>query len=920
MKTRLAAAALTAALLAACGGPSADEMLADAKSALARQDAKSATISLKAALQKSPDLAEARLLLGTTLLESGDAAGAAVELRKAQQLGQPDARVLPPLARALLASGEHVRVVQSWAETRLDDPQADADLRSSLAVAWLRLDKRDKATEAIDAALKARPEHVAARLLKARLLAADRDLDGALALLDRAVEQPGAQQAEAWVLKAQLLQYGRGDRDAALEAYRRAVAIDPKAMSAQQALVGLLIAGGRTAEAQAHVEALAKSLPDLAGTKLLQAQMAFLQGDHETTRRLTQPLVQAAPNNALLLQLAGANELRLGAFAQAETLLARAVDQAPGLPMATRLLAQIHLRNGNPDKALELLQPEIDAGRAGADTLLLAGQALLQTGDARRADAAFAQAAKLAPDDARARTALALGKIGRGDSAAGFDELEQLAASGDAINADMALIASRLRTGDRAGALKAVTALEAKRPKDAMPPTVRGRVLLAGGDRAGAAAAFERALAIDPGYFPAVASLAAIDLAAQKPDAARKRFEDVLAREPKNHRAMLALAELLERTGAGSDAVGARIAAAVQAAPTEVAPRVRLVEHRLQLRDTKGALEAAQAATAAIPSSRELLNALGRAELASGNHQQALTTFQKLAAAQPRSPLGLMGQAEAYAAMKDEAGVERSLRAALELAPALLPAQRALARVLVDSGRYDEAVTLARGAQKQRPAEAAGYLLEAQIEQARRKPDAALAALRTAVQKAPGSESAIALHAALREAGRGDEAERFAAGWQKQHADDSAFRFHLGDLAIAARDWPRAEARYREVLERQPRNALALNNVAWLMLQQGRKGALALAEQANAIAPGQPALRDTLALATAAEGQLSRALELQRETVQRAPDAPTLRLTLARLLLQSGDKAAARAELDKLAKLGNGFKEQAEVAELLKKT
>ncbi|MCK7493542.1 MAG: tetratricopeptide repeat protein [Comamonadaceae bacterium] len=58
---------------------------------------------------------------------------------------------------------------------------------------------------------------------------------------------------------------------------------------------------------------------------------------------------------------------------------------------------------------------------------------------------------------------------------------------------------------------------------------------------------------------------------------------------------------------------------------------------------------------------------------------------------------------------------------------------------------------------------------------------------------------------------------------------------------------------------------------------------------------------------------------MQRETVQRAPDTPSLRLTLAKLLLQSGDKPGARAELDRLAKLGAGFAEQAEVAELMKK-
>jgi Flp pilus assembly protein TadD len=48
------------------------------------------------------------------------------------------------------------------------------------------------------------------------------------------------------------------------------------------------------------------------------------------------------------------------------------------------------------------------------------------------------------------------------------------------------------------------------------------------------------------------------------------------------------------------------------------------------------------------------------------------------------------------------------------------------------------------------------------------------------------------------------------------------------------------------------------------------------------------------------------------------PDEPSLRLNLARMYLQAGDKAQARTELDTLAKLGKRFAEHAEVTELLK--
>ena len=72
---------------------------------------------------------------------------------------------------------------------------------------------------------------------------------------------------------------------------------------------------------------------------------------------------------------------------------------------------------------------------------------------------------------------------------------------------------------------------------------------------AGARKQFEQALAIDPAFFPAAANLARLDLADKKPDDAKKRFDDVLAKDPKNVAALLAIAELRARGGGSADEV-----------------------------------------------------------------------------------------------------------------------------------------------------------------------------------------------------------------------------------------------------------------------------------------------------------------------------------------------------------------------------
>jgi putative PEP-CTERM system TPR-repeat lipoprotein len=372
------------------------------------------------------------------------------------------------------------------------------------------------------------------------------------------------------------------------------------------------------------------------------------------------------------------------------------------------------------------------------------------------------------------------------------------------------------------------------------------------------------------------------------------------------------------RTGSSPAEVAALIERAVRAKPTEMAPRLQLVDHHLSSGNPKAALAAAQEANTAQPNQRELVHALGRAQLASQDWQQALTTYNRLGSLQPNSPVVPMGLAEAQLGLKAYEAAEREFKRALAIAPNLVQAQRGLIELYVGEGNYKDALAIAREVQKQRPDNVLGLHLEGDIEVQRRGWDAALAAYGNALRRTNAAESAIKIHNTLLRAERTEQAETFAVQRQKEQPRDAAFRFYLGDLELSRSNWAAAETRYREVLRVQPENALALNNVAWLLVKQGKPGALPLAEKATQLLPSQPPLLDTLALALAADKQVDKALALHRQTLQRAPDNPSLRLTMARLLLQSGDKARARTELEELAKLGTTFPEQADVAELLK--
>ncbi|HRD94826.1 MAG TPA: PEP-CTERM system TPR-repeat protein PrsT [Rubrivivax sp.] len=915
----LALLAVLAAGFSGCGGESTQDLVSSAKAKLEKEDSKGAVIQLKTALQQSPQSAEARYLLGKALLAEGRTGEAMVELEKARDLKHPDNAVLPLLAQGMLAMRQIKKLTDVYGNTSLTDPIAHAALKALVASAFGAQGKLDLCEANVKQALQLDAKNATARLLNAHLMAGRGEMDLALAVLEGLLaEQP--KNAQAWRVKGDILALGKRDAVGGSAAYKQALQLQPKYTAAHVSLINAALQRGDMVAFKTAVDEMSKALPGHPDTLLYEAQSALVVKNFAVARNITQKLLRAAPENALVLQTAGAVELDSGSLAQAERHLSKALQFEPRLLAARRLLAEAHLRSGLPDKALVDLKPLLEQPNVSAAVLAAAAGARLQNGQLAEAESLFARAAKLAPDDPKLSTALALTQIAKGNTQGGFAELESIAARDSGTYSDMALISARLKQNDLNAALQALDRLQKKQPNSAVVHQIRGQIHVRHNDLAAARASFERANALDPKYFPALASLVDLDVVDKKPEAAIARLEAELSREPGNYRALGILASLRQRTGAPPESIKALLAAAVKASPDQVAPRLLHGEYLLGVRDFSGAKAAAQDAISAIPNDLQLLDLLGRAQLAAGEAQQALSAFGKVASAHPESAEAQLRLAEAQIQGKDTAGATRSLRKVLEIDPRSVSAQTRLVQLALADRRTEEAIRIAKSVQRQQPRKAAGYLLEGEVHAFLRKPGPALAAFRAAFELEKSSVLAMRVHSATRLAISSADADRFALAWLKDHPKDVAFLIHLGVMAMDDRQLEAAERHFKAVVALQADTPSALNNLAWVLLQQGKPGALEHAERANFLAPDQAAYMDTLAAALAAEGQHVKALDLQRRALARAPEgaAAGYRLRLAKLLLKTGDSAKARTELETLKALGDKFPGQDEVTALLK--
>ena len=143
----LISATLLATTLGACGGDNPEKLIASGKEYLAKNDGKAAVIQLKNAIQQNPNLPEARFLLGKALFESGDIAGAQVELRKAFDQKYAPELTVPLLAKVILATGDAKKVTDEFAKLSIPSGEPAADLKTTLSIAYLTQGKGDLANE-----------------------------------------------------------------------------------------------------------------------------------------------------------------------------------------------------------------------------------------------------------------------------------------------------------------------------------------------------------------------------------------------------------------------------------------------------------------------------------------------------------------------------------------------------------------------------------------------------------------------------------------------------------------------------------------------------------------------------------------------------------------------------------------------------
>lgn len=891
------AAALALALSACIGKDSPDALLSKASKALDEYDRKTAEIHLKNLLQSEPDHAQGRQLLARVYVQARDDRSAVGEWRRALDAGADPDQAVPGLLSSLFGAGQSDAIAAVIEKYPLKSATARAEaLYWSAQVLWMQR-KADQAASMFREALALDAEHHPSRLALIRMKIFS-DPAGAQTELDAlmpALKKP----ADALQLQANMA-LARKDREAALESLRQAVKAEPKHLASLTQLIALLVDSGQLEEAEKRFEQMQALAKNDLSTRLMRANIEFRKGRLDSASQHIEIVLKNAPGFPMALALGTQISLARGELERAETLSRTMVDADPENLQGHLLRASVALARNDPERAKQITQPLIDRGVRNAALLATAGEAALRRNSTAEAVDLLSRAAEMDPTNAQTRLNLGLASLASGNIKAGFGELEKaIALDPNSSQADLVLIGERMRRSDWPAALSAIDHYAQRNPKQALPSNLKGTVQLAQGDVAAARASFEDAIKKDSGFFPATANLVRLDLTDSRPDQARARLEEFTQKYPKDVNATLALVTLLRSQRVASEVVLNHLRKAYQDNPGSGELLIALsVELASQNKATE-AIPLVQQAVAQQPDDLRLLELLGNLYRNNKDNQQAIETFTRIVRIKPDLALAHMKLAQVKGELGDHAGAAASFKRASELEDQNLTSRFGMARAMLQEGRRDEALRVARDMQKNQPRNSAGLILEGDLLAAEQNWKEAAAVYRKSLSVERTAIGAAREHQALLRTG---DAAQAASALQANLAampKNGLLRIYAADQSIAQSRWKEAVEHYTQGLQGDPNNGVAQNNMAWALFQlKDYAGAEKHARIAVQVLPLSGEVADTLGVILMSSGQPQRALQTLKHAAQLSPLNPQVRLHLLKALQAAGDTQELQVQRD----------------------
>lgn len=805
---------------------------------------------------------------------------------------------------------------------------ASDDPRYAVAMAeiYTTLGAPKRASDLLEGYLPQAPQVVALALADAYLQ------QGKFLSAEEALAQftPGSEE-ETWrhAMYRADAQRQRGRLEDSEASYRGLLQAHPDNLDLALRLAQTLLQQGRSEVADAQLRDLRKAYPEESEVYYLSALLALKEDERDQAERyLTQALAHTPqtdlmlPERAMILRtlsetltaqgrtsealiynkilaeespetIEAQQRLReatlaaeSGNYEQAETLLTRLLSDNPDSQSATLLLGMINLSQGNLSEAEALLSRSVDVETADTDVIRATVMAQAEVGNLEQALATLERSLEVRPDDPILLSIYGMLALNQPDAEEkGYLSLQKaLARDPHRGGVRLALARYHLQKNEPEQAMAQLRTAFSFQPADWPVTNVYMDLLFARGDLPEIAQALEQLKQAAPKAKETALFDARYRFHNGTPQQGVQQLRALLRSEPDYTRGHAVLAQMYREAGDDAAALATveRLARLEPANLQVLRAGLDIIASRPQLAKPHDWLQGLANHSPELKSSANVVRALLYRD--AGEHQRAVELIRSLPPESGDEILEVKAQVfrdGARALVGDERYTEaRSLlMEALERVPSNKALNMDLVQLEVAQGRHEQARILLSDLKTRHPDDPEVAVLSARATQVMEGPAAAYRELNRAWDEQPSSVIAVPLLALARQ----EEPEAvpgILATWEQADPQNRGRMLYMADQYQRQGDEPAAISTYETLLTRNPNDAVALNNLAWLLKDRDLNRARELAARAVRLQPNAPAILDTYGWLLYLSGERNEALKQLERALELAPNATEIQKNL----------------------------------------
>ncbi len=885
-------AGLLLALISCGGGKSEQQMLQSAKDYIDQGDYKAASIELRNTLQANKDNAEARYLQGSIYMNVGRYDAALQAFEHASKGGWDTEQAQIYKAQIYIEQKKPQELLDNIPDNDTWSNQTRADILSlhAVAQAMLKHTQQAKNTLAKATTLQADSLHV---LKTTTMFQLSSLLEGDPAETVEKALSLYPDNKEILYLHG-IIDSKNNQVSRASDTYKKIISLEPANMITPY--------GRKAAIALANIYVTQKKYPQVTTTlakilarnendpvaNYLSGIAAYNEKKYQQAETYVQKILNALPEHNQSLQLMGRLKYINKDYYQASQNFEKYLKAVPDDLDTKKILAQTYIQLKQIDKAQPIVDTLLTNNSKDVGALRLQSQILFSQGNTSASISTLIDAINLKPDDAGLYEQLIKAYITLGKTDQALSEISKFQSlTNDTITSQKLTISAYLQAKQINEAIVIANEMLETNPKDVEIISLNGSLHAANKDYDKARFYFEKALQ-QQNNLSATIGLARINRDEGKLDKARSLYKNLIDAGLGNATPMLALSEIAAQVGNENEMLS-WLEKARSASPKETRARLILAGHYLKNAKPKEADIYIQEALKIAPENTETQLLQSKILIAQKRYSEALTPLNKLIKKFPDSIdiHTLLG--ETYLRQNMTSKAREHLLNVLNKNNSHLMANILMADLEFQERNYKTSLGYSKNIQKILPDSYIGYMLEGNAWMVTNNYQRAYTVYSRAWQLQQTSELAIKLFSASKSFTTFDDASKPLLSWLSNNPDDTVTRLFLAVAYQSVEQNDDAINEYEIILQQEPNNEAALNNLAWLYSLSGDSRSLTLAEKAYRSDPNNADILDTYGWILVQQKQAAQGVKLIKQALDQKPEVLEIQYHYAVALLNAGD-------------------------------